>query len=120
MSRASSGIFNIENISFSRSYGNYMRQTTGIADNFAIGAMFPSVLYLKATTARDVLLPSVDATVDGLILYLYNEGTGTITLKTSSDAALSPAVTLAGLGSTAIMAAVAGLAQTAAWRKLAS
>lgn len=124
MSRASTGIYNVENVSLMRLFGNYLRQTTGIIDNYPVTSAFPSFLYLKATTARDLLLPFVDATVDGMLLFIYNEGTGTITLKTSSDAALTLAQTMVGVagggGNPAILQAIAGLTQVTAWKRLSA
>ena len=122
MSRASSGIYNVENVSLMRLYGNYLRQTTGIIDNYPVTSAFPSFLYIKATAARDVLLPFVDATVDGLLLFVYNEGTGTITFKTSSDAAFTVALAQTGVagggGNPQILQAVATGVQVTAWRRL--
>ena len=123
MSRASSGIYNVENVSLMRLYGNYLRQTTGIIDNYPVTSAFPSFLYLKATAARDVLLPFVDSTVDGMLLFIYNEGTGTITLKTSSDAAFTVALAMTGVaspggGNPMILQAVATGVQVTAWRRL--
>lgn len=93
-------------------YGRYMRQTTGIVDNFVVDKDFPSWLFLKATGARDILLPA-EEDVDGKMYFIHNEGTGTITLKTSSDGALSPAVTIAS-GAAACVMAIAGV-----WKKIA-
>lgn len=102
--------------------GRYLRVTTGIADNFPLAADMPSWIFLKATTVRDVLMPAVTADIDGKLMWIYNEGTGTITLKTSSDAALAPAVTLTGVagggGNPAIMQALFGIgAAGVLWKK---
>lgn len=97
--------------------GKYLRVTTGIADNYALNAEMPSWLYLLATTARDVLMPAATAAIDGLIMVIYNQGTGTITLKTSSDAALSPAVTVT-TSTPATMQCIFGLAAASAWKKI--
>lgn len=120
MARASSGIFApVEALAVTKLSGVYLRQATGIGASFAITKDMPSFIFIKATTARNVLLPAVTADVDGRILYLYNEGTATITLQTSSGAGLSPAVTLAGANTVAnMMALFAGLAATAAWKKI--
>lgn len=127
MSRASSGLFNVELVDASKFSGRYMRVMTGIADNFVLTEDMPSFLYLKATTARDVLLPAVTQTCDGRLLFIYNEGSGTITLKTSSDAALLPAVAMTGVaaasgygGSPTIMQAIFGLTATLAWKRLSN
>lgn len=96
---------------------DYFRQVTGIIDNFPLNGGMPSVIYLRATAARDVLLPFVNADLDGRVLTIYNEGTGVITLKTSSDAALVPARTIAG-NAALVAHAINGLAQTAAWKTL--
>ena len=95
----------------------YFRQNVGIIDNFPIPATGPSAMYLKATAARDILLPIVTADIDGKLLFIYNEGTGVITVKTNSDAALVPARTIAG-NAAMILQAVQGLAATAAWKVL--
>ena len=117
MVRASSGIYDAGQVGGQKHKLGYFRQTTGIVDNFPITKDMPTVLYLKATTARDVLLPAVDAEVDGRVLFLYNEGTGVITLKTSSDAALSPARTVAG-NAAIVVHAINGLAAASAWKTL--
>lgn len=109
-----------ENLNATEFFGKYLRISAPIADNFSLLADMPSWIYLRATAARDVLMPAVTSAIDGKIMFLYNEGTGTITLKTSSDAALSPAVTLAGAGTTAVMQALFGLAVATAWKKLAA
>lgn len=104
--------------------GRYLRITTGIADNFPLTADMPSWIYLKATTTRDVLLPTVTVDIDGKLLFIYNEGSGTITLKSASDAALTPALVMTGAaapgggGSPAILQAVFGLTAVLAWKRL--
>jgi len=124
MVRASTGIFNVENVQLMRLFGNYLRQTTGIANNYVITSAMPSFLYLKATTARNVLLPFVDNTVDGMLLFIYNEGTGTITFQTSSGSAFTIAQTSAGVAATggnpAIFQAIANVTQVTAWRRLSA
>jgi hypothetical protein len=106
-----------ERLKSRQTVNDYFRQATGIVDNFPVPSAGPSTLFLRATTARDVLLPFVNSDMDGRVLTIYNEGTGVITLKTSSDAALSPARTISGNASMVVQA-VNGLAQTAAWKAL--
>src|SRR5262245_1238527 len=68
-----------------------------IADNFPITTQFPPVIVLGASAARDILMPANDIANDGLrFLFISNSSTttGVLTLKTSADQALSPAVTI--------------------------
>lgn len=66
------------------------------ADNFAIQADFPTFIRMTPAGAIDVLMPAVTADIAGLIFFLSNVGAGgIITLKTSADAAFSPAITIA-------------------------
>lgn len=66
------------------------------ADNYAIAADFPPVLVLTPAGAIDVLMPAASVDITGLTFEIYNQGAGgTITLKTSADAAFSPAITIA-------------------------
>ena len=93
-------------------HGEYFRSTTGIADNFPVSKDMPSWIFIKATTARDILMPA-EEDVDGKLYFIHNEGAGVITVKTSSDGALSPAVTI-GSGAAAVLFAVSGV-----WKKVA-
>jgi len=75
-----------------------MRLVGNIADNFVLTADMPPVIVLGASAARDVLMPANDAANDGLCFTLLSNSTtttGVLTLKTSADAALAPAVTIA-------------------------
>ena len=69
-----------------------------VADNFALSADMPPVIVLGASAARDILMPANAAANDGLCMTIISNSsttTGVLTLKTSADAALSPAVTIA-------------------------
>lgn len=75
-----------------------LRIVGNIADNFPITADMPPVLAIGASAARDVLMPANDENNDGLCFTIVSTSsttTGVLTLKTSADAALSPAVTVA-------------------------
>lgn len=70
---------------------------SSIADNYPLAMTMPPLIVLGASAARDVLMPANDAAYDGLLLTIMSNSintTGVLTLKTSADAALSPAVTL--------------------------
>lgn len=72
--------------------------TGNIADNFQISDNMPPVIVLGASAARDVLMPAATSKNHGLCFTLISNSTtttGVLTLKTSADAALSPAVTIA-------------------------
>ena len=74
-----------------------MRIVGNIADNFPLNADMPPVIMLGASAVRDVLMPANDASIHGLCLTIMSNSTtttGVLTLKTSADAALSPAVTI--------------------------
>lgn len=74
-----------------------LRVTSAIADNFPLSADMPPTIALLAGAARDVLMPADATTPEGLTLTIINLGVTTgavITLKTSADAALTPAVTI--------------------------
>lgn len=69
-----------------------------VSDNFAMDADMPPVLVCGASAARDILMPANSADINGLcftIISTSSTTTGVLTLKTSADAALSPAVTIA-------------------------
>lgn len=68
-----------------------------IADNFPLAQTMPSTILIGATAARDVLMPAAAASMHGMILTITSKSsvtTGVLTLKTSTDAALSPAVSM--------------------------
>jgi hypothetical protein len=69
-----------------------------IADNFPITADMTPIIVLGASAARDILMPANSIDIDGLCITIQSNSTtttGVLTLKTSADAALSPAVTIA-------------------------
>lgn len=66
-----------------------------VADNFVISADFPPILRLNAAGAIDVLMPAVTADMKDMVFFLWNASGFTITLKTSADAAFSPAISIA-------------------------
>lgn len=69
-----------------------------IADNFALSADMPPTIVIGASAVRDVLMPPDATTPKGTILTIISNSittTGVLTLKTSADAALTPAVTIA-------------------------
>lgn len=77
-----------------------------LADNFALAATMPPTIVLGATAARDVLMPAGSADIHGLCFTIINKSavtTGVFTLKTATDAALSPAVTLTQVVSVEMM-----------------
>lgn len=79
-------------------YENPMIITGNIADNFPITKDFPPVIVLGASAARDILMPAPTASINGLCFTLISNSTtttGVLTIKTSGDQALSPAVTIA-------------------------
>jgi hypothetical protein len=70
--------------------------SSAIADNFPLAVTMPPTIALFAAAARDVLMPA-DADSKGLRLTIINlsvTAAAVITLKTSADAALTPAVTV--------------------------
>lgn len=79
--------------------------TGPIADNFALSLEMGPVIAIGATAARDVLMPA-DADSAKARLTIINISavtTGVLTLKTSADAALVPAVALTqGVGVTLV------------------
>lgn len=90
-----------------------------IADNYPLTATMPPNIVLGASAARDVLMPAGSVDIDGLILCLISRSsttTGVLTLKTSADAALSPAVTIAQNGSVEMIYSH----DLTAWRKKGS
>lgn len=74
-----------------------LKVVSAIADNYALSADMPPTIALLAGAARDVLMPADATTPIGTRLTIINLGVTTgavITLKTSADAALTPAVTI--------------------------
>ena len=72
--------------------------TAAIADNFVVSADMPPCIALFAAAARDILLPPDSPTIRGLKLTIVNlsvTAAAVLTLKTSADAALTPAQTVA-------------------------
>ena len=83
------------------------------ADNFAIQADFPPCLIFTPAGAIDVLMPAVTADLRGMMFFISNVGAGgVITLKTSADAAFSPAITISA-GASAIV-----ICTGTTWREL--
>jgi len=83
-----------------RRYEEIMRVPGNVADNYALSADMPPTIVFAATAARDILMPANSADIDGLVMELINASavtTGVLTLKTSADAALTPAVSLTQL-----------------------
>jgi len=68
------------------------------ADNYPITANHPPVLLIDPTTNRDVLLPAINAQTAGLTFIIFNTGEAgeAITVKDSTDTALSPSVVIQG------------------------
>lgn len=93
--------------------------SSAIADNYALSADMPPCIALFAGAARDVLMPADATTPRGTKLTIINLGvtTGaTITLKTSADAALTPAVTI-GINAAVTMIFLGGTGTTG-WRRV--
>lgn len=73
-------------------------------DNFALQADFPPCLIFTPAAAVDVLMPAASADIRGLMFFISNVGAGgIITLKTSADAAFSPAITIAANASAIVI-----------------
>lgn len=92
---------------------------SAIADNFALSADMPPTIALLAGAAREVLMPPDATTPKGTRLTIINLGvtTGaTITLKTSADAGLTPAVTI-GVNASVTMIYLGGTG-TQGWRRV--
>lgn len=76
--------------------------TGNVADNFQLATGMPPVIVFGASAVRDVLMPADNALLKGLTFTLMSNSsttTGVLTLKTSGDAALTPAVTIVQNGS---------------------
>ena len=93
---------------------------TGVADNFALDEDMPPVLALSGPTGGgDVLMPADSAALKGRMLTIINIATvGTLTLKTSADAALTPAVAVT-VNNSATMIHLGGTGLQG-WRRLDS
>jgi len=68
-----------------------------VADNFPIVKDMPPVIVLGASAVRDILMPAATSANQGLCFTIISNSsttTGVLTLKTSADAALTPAVTI--------------------------
>lgn len=63
------------------------------ADNFPLNADMPPYIELDAAGAIDVLMPAA-AGNEGLMFYIQNISTSTMTFKTSGDAAFTTAIVL--------------------------
>ncbi len=89
---------NLANCSFKRGFKtDVLVVASAIADNYALSAEMPPTVALMLGAARDVLMPADSASIKGLTMTIINLGvtTGAVaTLKTSADAALTPAVTI--------------------------
>jgi hypothetical protein len=89
---------NIENarmrdIRFGR--GFFMESATYIpADNWALPANAPPLLFLNPAGAIDVLMPTSSPALQGLSFRIVNRGAGSITLKTDGDAAFTAAIVI--------------------------
>ena len=76
------------------------KRVTLAADNYALSADDPPVIYIDpAAAARDVLLPAISEATRGLTFFIFNQSDATggedITLKTSADGAISPSPVIA-------------------------
>jgi hypothetical protein len=93
--------------------------SSAIADNFALSADMPPTVALFASAARDVLMPADSADIKGLRMTIHNlsvTAAAVLTLKTSADAALTPAVTVA-INASVTMEHLGGTGTTG-WRKV--
>lgn len=94
--------------------------TTAIADNFPLDAEMPPTIALFASAARDVLMPADSVDIKGLKMTIINlsvTAAAVLTLKTSVDAALTPAVTV-GINAAVQMEHLGGTGTTG-WRQVA-
>jgi hypothetical protein len=65
------------------------------ADNAPLNKDMPTYIEMNPAGAVDVLMPAVTADMAGLMFFLSNISSNTITLKTSGDAAFTTAIVLA-------------------------
>jgi hypothetical protein len=65
------------------------------ADNAPLNKDMPTYIEMNPAGAVDVLMPAVTADMAGLMFFLSNISSSTITLKTSGDAAFTTAIVLA-------------------------
>lgn len=90
----------MENVLVTKKFKLASLEVTLAADNYPITVEHPPVIYIDpAAAARDVLLPAIDGNSKGLTFVIFNTsdnatGAEDITLKTSADAALVPAVVI--------------------------
>lgn len=90
-------------------------------DNFALTPDMPPVLRMTPGAAIDILMPASTEATKGLVFFLHNIGAGgVITLKTSADAAFSPAITIAVSGGWVMVQCTGSATAASGWKLVAS
>jgi len=91
------------------------------ADNAVITAGHPPVLRMTPAGAVDILMPASNEQTKGMVFWLHNIGAGgIITLKTSADAAFSPAITIAVSGGWVMVQCTGSATANLGWKVVAS
>lgn len=90
-------------------------------DNYVLTKSHPPVLRMTPAGAIDVLLPASTDETRGMVFWIHNIGAGgVITLKTSGDVALSPAITIAVSGGWVMVQCTGSATANAGWKVVAS
>jgi hypothetical protein len=85
------------------------------ADNFALDAQSPPLVFLNPAGAIDVLLPTSTAARKGLTFIVVNQSANAITFKTDGDAAFTQAI-VAAAGQITILVCTGSATQVVGWR----
>ena len=87
------------------------------ADNYPVLREHPPVIRMTPAGAIDVLMPFSDGSTQGLSFWITNVGAGgIITLKTSADAAFSPAITIPVSGGWVQVICTGNSVQNTGWK----
>lgn len=91
------------------------------ADNYVVTKDHPPVLRATPAGAIDMLMPASGPDTQGLVFFIHNIGAGgIITLKTSGDAAFSPAITIAVSGGWVMVQCTGSATAASGWKLVAS
>jgi len=89
-------------------------------DNHVITKDYPPIIRANPAGAIDMLLPISNEENRGLVFIITNISAAIITLKTSTDVAFSPAITISVSGGWSMVICTGSSTPNLGWREIAS